>query len=280
MLPLVRSRIALIVIVSLVAAPALGHVGLDELDVRSRESVTARPDSPYAHLDRARVLQAKHEWDASLAAIEDAAARGADPDVVGARRASVYLDAGFPRMARIEIDRVLARRPTAYDLLYERGRAWLALGDAEAAAKDFGEAIAKGSRPSPEQVLARRDALLSIGRKRDALGALDEGMARIGPVVSLTMPAIDLELELGRYDAALARLDALAHGGAPNPLWIARRGEILEKAGRGKDARTEYAKALALLDARPPSRRGQPLEALRQRLQTTLAATDQRGETR
>ena len=158
------------------------------------------------------------------------------------------------------------------------GRAWLALGETEAAAKDFGDAIAKGTRPTPEQVLEHRDALLSLGKKQDALRALDEGMTRVGPVVSLVLPAIDLELDLGRSDAALARLDALAGGANPNPTWIARRGEILEQAGRSADARAEYAKALALLDARPPGRRGKPLEDLRQRLVTALAKTDRRGD--
>lgn len=271
----VRSRLGLAVLASLVSATALAHVGIDELDSRAKAIVAAKPDSPEAHLDLSRVLQEERQWDAALVAVEEAAALGADPDVVGARRAGIYLDAGFPRMAKVEIDRVLARRPTAYDLLHQRGRAWLALGDAEAAAKDFGEAIAKGSRPTPEQVLARRDALLALGKKREALGALDEGMARVGPVVSLTMPAIDLELELGRPDAALGRLDALAKTSAPNPLWIARRGEILAQAGRTGDARAEYAKALALLDARPQGRRGKPLDDLRKRLQTALAPTDQ-----
>jgi predicted Zn-dependent protease len=273
----VRFRPGLALLASLVPAVALAHAGLDELDARAKAEVAARPDSAEAHLGRALVLQEKGEWDAALATIEDAAARGADPDTVGARKAGVYLAAGFPRMAIVEIDRVLARRPAAYDLLHQRGRARLALGDAEGAARDFGEAIAKGSRPTPEQVLARRDALLALGRKREALAALDEGMARVGHVVSLTMPAVDLELELGRPDAALARLDALARTGPPNPLWIARRGEVLARAGREKDAHAEYAKALALLDARPPGRRAKPLDDLRRRLTTALAATDRKG---
>jgi predicted negative regulator of RcsB-dependent stress response len=276
----VRRSLALAVAVALLPACALAHVGMDELEGRARADVAERPTSADAHLELARVLQEARQWDAALAAIEDAAARGGDPDVVGARKASVYLDAGFPRMAMIELDRVLARRPAAYDLLHERGRAWLALGDADAAARDFGTAIAKGSRPTPEQVLARRDALVSIGKKREALGALDEGMRRVGPVVSLTMPAIDLELELGRPEAALVRLDALARTGAPNPLWIARRGDILERAGRGRDARAEYAKALALLDARPQGRRARALDDLRQRLTTALAPDDRQGEMR
>src|SRR4029079_5293655 len=125
-----------------------------------------------------------------------------------------------------------------------RGRAWLAIGNPEAAASDFGEAIAKGPLPSPEQVLMHRDALVGLGRKDDALRALDTGIARIGHVVTLEMPAIDLELELGQPDRALARMDALEKTGPPNPLWLARGGEIPEFAGRGAGARADCNTAL------------------------------------
>jgi predicted Zn-dependent protease len=192
----------------------------------------------------------------------------------------VYLDAGFPRMARLEVERVLARRPQAYDLLFLRGRTSLALGDAEAAAQDFGEAIAKASRATPAQVLARRDVLLSLGRKEAALQALDDGMVRVGRVVTLTLPAIELELELGRYDAALDRLDALARTTPPNPFLVVRRAEILEHAGRRADARREYERALTLVEARPPARWGKSHQELHQRLVTTLAATARKGKPR
>jgi len=253
---------------------------LDELDAATRQELAKRPDDPQRHIERARVLQMKGEWDAALEEVETAAARGGDPDVLGQVRASIYLDAGFPRMAKVEVDRVLARRPDAAGLLYERGRAWLAIGNPEAAARDFGDAIAKGPRPTPEQVIAHRDVLLGLGKKDAALRALDDGMARVGHVVSLELPAVDLEVELGRYDAALARLDRLAATAPPNPLWIARRGEVLDKAGRGAQARAEYAKALALIDARPAARRGKPFVDLKRRLEMALASAEHRGESR
>jgi tetratricopeptide (TPR) repeat protein len=260
-------------------AVAWAHVGMDELDVRSAAAVATHPDDATAHLERARVLQMKREWDATLAELEEAAARGADPDTVGAVRAGVYLDAGFPRMAKLEVDRVLARRPERTELLAVRARAWLALGNGESAAADFGDAIAKGPLPTPELVIARRDVLVALGRRADAVRALDEGMARVGHVVSLELPAIDLEVELDRWGAALARLDGLMRTTpVPNPLWIARRGEILERAGRASDARAEYEKALALIAARPAARRTQPFDDLKRRLETALASTDHRGD--
>jgi len=210
---------------------AFAHAGLDTLDATSRDEVAKHPDDPKAHLTRARVLQMQGAWDRALEEIELAAARGRHPDVLGQARAFVYLDAGFPRMAKVELDRVLAR-PTRSVRARLRARPWPGSRSAmaEAAARDFGESIAKGPNASPEQVIMQRDALLSLGKKDDALRALDVGIERIGHVVSLEMPAIDLELELGRPERALARLDALAKTGPPNPIWIARRGEILDKA--------------------------------------------------
>ena len=265
---------------ALAPAAALAHAGLDTIDASTREELTKHPDDPHAHLARGRFFQMKGEWDAALEEFEAASTRGGDPDLVAQARAFVYLEAGFPRMAKIELDRVLARRPDLYALVFERGRAWLAIGNGEAAARDFGEAIAKGAKPTPEQVIMHRDALVGIGKKDEALRALDDGMTRVGRVVSLELPAVDLEVELERWDAALARLDRLAATAPPNPLWIARRGEILEKAGRGAEARAEYAKALRLIDSRPAGRRGKPLDDLKRRLETVLASAEHRGVSR
>jgi len=271
--------LALLVALALGAPVAVrAHVGLDELDRQSERGVARAPENAEAHLTRARVLEMKHEWDAAIAELEAAAERGADPDVVGAAKGEVFLAAGFPRTAKIELDRVLARRPDAAGARQTRARVWLALGNAEAAAIDFGEAIARASHPTPELVIERRDALLATGHKAEALAALDDGMARIGHVASLEMPAIDLEVELGHTDRALARLDRLAATAPPNPFWIARRGEILARAGRDAEARAEYAKAMALIDARDAAHRGRPFDDLKRRLETALAPTTPRGD--
>jgi predicted Zn-dependent protease len=273
-----RQRIAVAAVVLLgagVPGVTRAHPGLHELSRAASAEVARHPQDPEAHLQRARVHQLAREWDAALAELEVAAVRGADPVAVGAARGAVHLDAGRPHMAKTEFDRVLARRPDAHGIRFERGRAWLALGRAGRAAKDFGDAIAGLPEPRPEHVIAQRDALVSLGRRREALRALDAGMARVGAVASLQLPAIDLELELGRHDAALRRLDALLGQSPKHPAWIARRGEILERAGKAPAAREEYVRALALLAAR---RRGASFTQLERRLHAALAPPLARNE--
>jgi tetratricopeptide (TPR) repeat protein len=269
-----------LVLGTLLLAPVVvsAHAGIDELTRASSEEVRRHPGDAQVRLQHARVLQLAHQWDAALAELDIAALRGADADEVGAVRASILLDAGRTQAALAELDRVMARRPEAYGLCFERGRVLLALGRTEDAAQEFGRAIAGMPAPQPEHVIARRDALLALGRREEAVAALDAGMQRVGRVASLQLAAIDLEVELGRYDAALARLNELLMHGAANPMWMARRGEILARAGKTAAARAEYERALALLAARPNVRRVKAFDDLKRRLESELASTSNGGE--
>jgi tetratricopeptide (TPR) repeat protein len=256
---------------------ARAHVGLDELTHALDAEVALHPDDAELRLQRARVHFLRRQWRAALAELDAAARQGADRDVVGTTRGRVLLEAGKARAARAEFDRVLRRRPDAYGTLFERGRAWLALGHAQQAADDFGRAIAALKTPQPEQVIARRDALMSLGRRAAAVRALDEGMARIGHVASLELAAIDLEAEMGRHTRALRRIDRLLAATPQNPAWVALRAELLQRAGRSPEARADYARAVSMIDARPAGRRGRAFEDLRRHLQTALADDTRKG---
>jgi tetratricopeptide (TPR) repeat protein len=257
---------------------AAAHASVDELEREAAALTERRPADPDAHLQRARTLRLAGRWDAALAELETAAAWGADPDEVGATRGLVLLDAGRPRDALDELDRVLARRPDAHALLFERGRALLALGDRERAARELGRAIAGMAAPRPEHVMARRDVLVSLGRRAEAIAALDEGMRRVGRVASLQLAAIDLEVEIGRHDDALGRLDELLAKEGPNPAWMARRGEILARAGKGAEARADYQRALSLIASHSTSRRAGGFEQLERRLRSLLASMPEGGQ--
>jgi hypothetical protein len=77
----------------------------------------------------------------------------------------------------------------------------------------------------------------------DAIRGLDTGIARLGPVVTLELAAADMEVLLGRYDAALSRIDRVAAQSGRKEPWLARTGAILEKAGRSEEALATYRTA-------------------------------------
>jgi Flp pilus assembly protein TadD len=125
--------------------------------------------------------------------------------------------------------------------------------------------------------MTHRDALLAAKKPADALRALDQGMARLGPIASLQLAAIDMETSNQNWAGALERLDQLLKQAPKSEVWIVRRGEILEHLGRRDEARAEREKALQLITARPAARRNQTLTELEHRLRAELSSSSARA---
>ena len=272
--PLRRVLASLVATALLGSLPnAFGHAPPDVLEDAARAEIARRPTDPEAHLAAARIHRATGAWDAALAELGRAVELGADPVAVARAEGAVFLDAGWPRMAERTLTRALAARPDDADARYDRARARMALGDATGAARDFADAVGAMPEPHPEHLYAWRDALLALGKRDAALRVLDDGMARLGRVPSLELAALDLELASGRYDAGLARLDALLATSPQQPAWIARRADVLDHLGRADDARRERARALATIESRRGTRRSAAMTALAAEIRRSLGST-------
>ena len=138
-----------------------------------------------------------------------------------------------------------------------RARALIQMRQPVAAIADYDVAIAQSAPPSPDLYHERAKAIADLGPKRtlDALASLDEGITRLGPIVSLQMHAIDLELASRRFDQAIARLETISSRSSRKEHYLLQKGEILQKAGRPADAKAAWREALTHIDALPPKTR-------------------------
>lgn len=257
-----------------VARAAAAHPAFEDIERYTSDLVARQPDDPLSYLDLAQTRRLGGDWDRALVALEHAAAHGAKPLEVTGLRGAVYLDAGWPNMALLEIDRSLALEPTQPQLQVLRAKACMALGRPQDAARAMRVAIDGMSHPTPDHVLALRDALLAANDRAAAVAALDLGLTRIGMVPSLALPALDLELDLGRDADALRRIDALLATNPRNEAWLARRGEVLDRLGRHDEARAARSDALAVIQSRPDGRRGARSAALERELRAALVSTN------
>ena len=233
------------------AWPASGHDGIDEQIARLTIQIANRPTAPDLLVRRAELYRESRRWNNALVDLDRAAAL--DPALTTADlvRANVLLDAGRPRDAIDSAGRVLAHQPNHVGAIVVRARALTALHHSREADADFVRALAL--HPLPELYIERAHALTATGAVglEPALEALDEGIVRLGPIVTLELAAIDLSVRIGRYDAALARIDRVAAQTARKEEWLARRGAVLERAGRLTDAREAYHAALTAIEALP-----------------------------
>jgi predicted Zn-dependent protease len=241
------------------SAPAPAHEDIqkqiDDLDRR----IEADPGEADLYLRRAELRRVHRDWDAARADYRKAKRLDPALDIVDLCLGRLYLEEGRAKKAEAEIDRYLARRPTVAEGYLVRARARAALGRRQEAVDDYRRSLSLPAPrpPSPDTYieLARLLEDSGEGGPAAALRAIDEGIATLGPIVTLQMPAIELEISLGRFEDALRRVEIIAAQAGRKEIWFLKRAAILRRAGRDGDAARAYEEALRAIADLPADRR-------------------------
>jgi predicted Zn-dependent protease len=256
-------------VIALVLSAALGilapsaaraHGSYDERLARASERVAASPQDPDPLIRRTLLRREHRDFAGALADLEAAAKLAPGRADLDALRGRVHLESGQPQRAIAPLERAVAKSPEDSEAQLALARTLVAVGRPLEGAAHYSLAIEHAPVALPGSYLERARALRAAGPEhRDrALQGLDEGIDRLGSVVALANLAIALEVEAGRFDLALERLAALAALSPRQETWRAWRAEILEQAGRSAEARAEWTRTLAEIDALSPRHRRTP----------------------
>ena len=260
----------------LAASPAsYGHGPAHEQIAALSGEIENNPRDPVLYLKRGELHRAHQEWDAAQADFDTAGALNPNLAPLDYLRGRLYHEAGWNLSARVALDRFLARNTNSVEALITRARTLVKLGQPLAAAGDYARALTVMAEPVPEVYIERSQALAAAGDAHldAAVRCLDEGIRKLGPLVTLELFAIDLEVKRKNFDAALRRVDTVSGRLPRKETWLAKRGEILQQAGRTQEAKAAFQASLAAINALPPARRNVPaMIELQRRLQESLAA--------
>jgi tetratricopeptide (TPR) repeat protein len=234
------------------AGPLSAHGDVHESIVALTRRIAQEPRNADLYLRRGELHRVSGELSLALADYRSARrlAPKLDAPLLCASRALV--DAGRGNDARPFLEPYLAKHPRDAAAHALSGRVLAREGRLDEAARAYDSALAFESRPTPDLYLERARAAAGAGRAEDALRGIEDGLSRLGPAAALEEAALDLELGLGRFDAALLRIDRTLRGAARKETGLARAGEVLERAGRLPEARDAYLRALAAVQALPP----------------------------
>jgi tetratricopeptide (TPR) repeat protein len=262
---------------------AQGHAELlIQIEAMDKE-IAKDPNNPELYLRRGQLRREHLEYDLAHADFDRAEALAPQLATIDVFRGRLFLDWGWPLSARACLDRFLARHPRHFDALVLRARALTRLNQRLAAVRDYDRAIATAAEPGPDLFIERAQVLVDQGPEQlaAALKGLDEGLQRLGPLVTLQLFAIETELKRNHFDGALARVDLVAARSPRKETWLARRGEILQQAGRPDEAKQAYQSALAALQTLPPTRRNVPaMQELSKRIQQEIDSLGGAGVSR
>lgn len=243
----------------LLAPAAFAHAGIDERIADVTKEIAAEPARAELYIKRGELHRLHRDWPAALADFEKAARLDPSLDRVLLSRGRLGFESGDYQLARGDLERYIERHPDDHEARLVRARLFRNLQMWPAAVGEYDRLIELLPRPAPEYFIERAEAEAARGSSHvpAALVGLDLGIGKLGPVLSLQEPAIELELRLKNWDNALSRLDTLGRWLAPERVWR-RRGEILARAGRSREATQAFRRSLDLVAQMPPRRRNAP----------------------
>ncbi|MCE9626814.1 MAG: tetratricopeptide repeat protein, partial [Candidatus Eisenbacteria bacterium] len=242
----------------------------DELSRMHRPAARDHHEQVTQWLHEAGIARAEGRWVQASTLLDSVAALAPHEPALARCRAQLALDQGQPASALAALGPHTARErdPRVLELRVE---ALARLDRFHEAALLADTLLAARSGVRIEHVLLRARIALECPAEgaTGAIRVLDAGLARWPGAWPLVERAIELEQSLGRFDAALARLDALRGERAADAVWLARRGDVLASARRPWEARAAWTDALAqLAHHRTVSAADRALEA---RLHTRLS---------
>jgi tetratricopeptide (TPR) repeat protein len=248
--------VGIAVCLGLLSSFAQAHEGLHEQIVAITAKIKRDPKNASLYLQRGELHRLHRDWNRAAADYDQAARLRPDVKIIDLARGKMLFESGRFKRARLTLDRFLSQQPGHYEGLITRARVLSRIGLRDDAVNDFTQALAKSAVPDPDLYIERALVTAEDEKRIDeALIGLDEGIKRLGPLVTLQLSAIDLELRRQNYDAALARLEAVTSQSERKETWLVRRGEILKLAGRQEEARAAFNAALAAIDSLPFERR-------------------------
>ncbi|HEX5053092.1 MAG TPA: fibronectin type III domain-containing protein, partial [Planctomycetota bacterium] len=206
-----------------------------------------------------------HDPEQRLAEVTARIQRRPDDPALYVERGQLHLALGHARTALCDFDAALRLAPQQRDALVDKalaehrlgneveallasrkatqlgvrsarlqrlqGRILMALARPAEAARAFATALANGDRPEPEHHLETAAAFAAAGKTAEARAVLDDGLAKLGPVIGLVDAAVVLDVGQREFARALSRLDALRpYVQRPAPL-LERRARVLQAAG-------------------------------------------------
>ena len=257
---------------ALMASFARAHEGLHEQIVAITAKIKRDPKNAALYLQRGELHRLHRDWARASADYNRASRIQPSLTIVDLGRGKMLLESRRFQQAKFVLDRFLRQQPHHIEGLVTRGRVLARIGARLEAANDFTEALTLAPTPEPELYLERAQVL--AGDKRyiqEALRGLNEGIKQLGPLVTLELAAIDLELRGNNYDAALTRLDVITAQSERKETWLVRRGEILKAAGRHDESRKAFNAAIVAIESLPPERRqSRAITALQLRARSAL----------
>lgn len=241
-------------------AAARAHGDLHERIAAATKKIQKAPERSDLYLFRADLHREHRDWKAARADFAKARRLAPTAKSLDFCEGRMEFEAKQTTIALALFDRQLHKIPQHLPAHLYRARTLVLAGRPAESIRDFDFVLDQKKRAAPDHYLERARA--QVVAKTDiakTIAGIDQGVARLGPLVTLQLFALDLETRNGRWTEALRRIDRTLPTLPLQSPWLLRRGNALVRLGRIEEARTAYSNALLQIEAIPAVRRKAPV---------------------
>ncbi len=233
-----------------------GHGDLHEQIDGISHQIEKDPKNAVLYHKRGELYRAHDDFEKALS--DYSKAENLDPklDVVFLSRGRTLFEAKQFEAANTALDIFLSRNSDHAEAHWLRARTLSKIGKWQAADDDFQRAIKLTAEPAPDHFIERSKNLQMNNQHEKALDVLEQGIKHLGPVIiTLQLEALDQELFLKRYTAALVRLDQLLEYADRKESYLMRKAEIFETMGDHQKAQQLCHEVLRTIEGLPEQQR-------------------------
>jgi tetratricopeptide (TPR) repeat protein len=233
----------------------LGHGAFHDRIAYVTAAVENNPSDPLLPFELANLHRQHGDVQLSLQNLDRVDALAPGKFLTDLLRGEAWLVANEFAKAKEALDRQIVSHPESARAWMLRARAERQLGQDAASLADYREALKRTASPEPDLVQEVADALATRDCQKEAAQVLAAGIEKLGKIPSLVLRALDLEIAMKNFDAALRRVEE-ARQSAPRPEpWMARRAAVLAQAGRIEESRAAWKALAEHLDSLPDQER-------------------------
>jgi len=239
---------------------AHAHGELHKLIKMLSTDIEADPKNADLYFQRGELYRMHKDWDLALSDFDKAESLNPKiADHLNLARARVHLGCNDPEKALKLLNQLASASPSA-EVFTVRAEVLENLLRLDAAADDLAKALVLNKEAPAFLYLQHADLLLRAKKDNQeaALKTLNGGLCRLGSVITLESRALELEVQLKRFDAAMARLDRLIGSSPRKEQWLAHKAKVLAAAGRADESRAVYRETQQVLNALTPQQRSTP----------------------
>lgn len=246
----------------------------EELD-RMDALILREPANSLYRFQRGELNAHDHKWQWATEDCDETERLAPGKFPVARLKAEILAGQNCFREAETVLDQLISDHPDNAQGYQARARVLLKLDQVKEALADYRSALARTPTPDGNLFQEVGSVLRENGQPEEALQVLNTALEIHKGEPALVRQALDLEVTMHAFDAAVVRVEAMQTTSPQPEIWMAKKADILTQSGRLDEARATWQALQKRLASMPNLQRGSAaMTALQREMKAALTALD------